>query len=599
MKSIFLWLTLLAAFNLYSQKISVDDRIAKVENSLMPYVPVNGLEQWNIYERMKHYKVPGVSIAVINNYKIEWAKGYGLADTIKKIPVTTETIFSAGSISKLLSATIAMQLVEEGKLELNQPIKQFLTSWKITENDNYQKNPVTLRMLLSHTGGTSQSSYFGFTPDRKPLPTITQILNGEPTAESNRVVVNSEPGKQFQYSGGGSMIVQMAMMDVTGKDFTTLTQQRIFDKLKMNNSTFEQPLPKPFQSKVAWGYSSASWYKGMPYVYPQQAAAGLHTTPTDLARFILDLQLSSKNKGKLISQKSFETMMNPVIGISSGGYKEEMGLGAFLLQRADNKEETGRYFEHQGANAGFISFAIGNISEGYGAVIMMNSGDDFNGLGTEIRRAIAATYQWKNFLPEAITLKSLDGNTLKSYEGRYRKGVDEVVTIKLEKNYLLETINGGNAIYCIPTDKDQIVFTDYNVKGRFVRDETENVIGLQTEWQSEPMPKMKSEEFSPSELLSFKQYEEAKVGLRQMKMNEYQITYYAYNWLNKKPKDLNTVKAILEVALEQHPNASIVYARWGEYYQACNDKNNARLNYQKALELEPSNKEYQIILEKI
>jgi len=229
----------------------------------------------------------------------------------------------------------------------------------------------------------------------------------------------------------------------------------------------------------------------------------------------------------------------------------------------------------------------------------MNSGDDFNGLGTEIRRAIATTYQWKNFLPEAITLQPLDENILKSYEGRYRKGLDEVVTIKLENNYLLETINGSNPIYCIPTEKDQIVFTDYNVKGRFVRDEAGNIAGLQSEWQSEPMPKMKSEEFSPSELLSSKQYEEAKLGLRQMKMNEYQITYYAYIWLNKKPKDLNTVKAILEVALEQHPNASIVYARWGEYYQACNDKTNAKQNYQKAHELEPSNKEYQIILEKI
>jgi tetratricopeptide (TPR) repeat protein len=110
---------------------------------------------------------------------------------------------------------------------------------------------------------------------------------------------------------------------------------------------------------------------------------------------------------------------------------------------------------------------------------------------------------------------------------------------------------------------------------------------------------MKSEEFSPSELLLLKRYEMAKIGLKQMKMNEYQITYYAYNWLNKKPKDFEAVKTILEVATEQHPNASIVYGRWGEYYQALGDKTNARLNYQKALELEPNNKEYQIILGKI
>lgn len=598
-KSTFILILLLNGLLSYCQEKSLPNKIKKTENSLMPYVPVKGLPQWNIYDRMKHYKIPGVSIAVINNYKIEWAKGYGLSDTINKSPVATETVFSAGSISKLLSATAAMQLVEEGVLDLDTPINQYLTSWKITENDNYKKNPVTLRMLLSHTAGTSQSSYFGFVPDKKPLPTINQILDGATEAESNKVVVNSEPGKEFRYSGGGTMIVQMALMDVTGKDFAALIQERIFNKLKMYNSTFSQPLPDRIKAKMAWGYSAASWYKGMPYVYPQQAAAGLHTTPTDLAKFILDLQLSGKGKGKLLSKKSFDDMTTAVAPISNGGYREEIGLGAFLLQRADNKDDNGRYFEHQGANAGFISFAIGNISEGYGAIIMMNSGDDFNGLGTEIRRAIAQTYNWKNFLPETITLLKLDNTTLKSYEGRYRKSIDEVITLKPEKDYLVETINEGTAIYCIPTDKDKMIFTDYNIKASFIRDDQGCVIALQNEWQKEPMPKMKPDEFSPTELLGLKRYEEAKKGLQLMKMNEYQITYYAYNWLNKKPKDTNAVKAILEVAQEQHPDASIVYARWGEYYQALSDKYNAKVSYQKASRLEPSNKEYQLILENL
>nr|MCU0354381.1 beta-lactamase family protein [Cytophagales bacterium] len=186
----------------------LEQRIKAVENNLIPYVPVQGFPGWNILERMKHYKVPGVSIAVIKDYKIDWAKAYGLADTIKKTPVTTETMFSAGSISKLVMAAAALRLVQEGKLSLDEPINNYLTSWKLKENEWTQEKPVTLRMLLSHTGGTSQSAYFGYTPDKNPLPTVVEILSGAPGSETNPVVVNSEPGKGFRYSGGGSLVAQ-------------------------------------------------------------------------------------------------------------------------------------------------------------------------------------------------------------------------------------------------------------------------------------------------------------------------------------------------------------------------------------------------------
>jgi CubicO group peptidase (beta-lactamase class C family) len=155
-------------------------RLQEVENSLMPYGPVKGFAGWNINERMKHYWVPGVSIAVINNFKVEWAKGYGLSDTLAKTPVTPQTMFSAGSISKLVNALAAMSLVQNGKLDLDKPINNYLQSWKIAENEFTAKTPITLRMLLSHTAGTTQSSYFGFTPDKKALPTVQHILSGRP-----------------------------------------------------------------------------------------------------------------------------------------------------------------------------------------------------------------------------------------------------------------------------------------------------------------------------------------------------------------------------------------------------------------------------------
>ena len=171
-----LTLFLLLSFGLkvvtFAQNNQVKDRTRQVENNLIPYVPVNGFPTWNLSERMKHYGVQGVSIAVINNFKVEWAKGYGMADTLKKQPVTTETMFSAGSISKLLMAFGAFQLVQSQQMSLDAPINNYLTSWKIPENDFTTKTPITLRMLLSHKAGTSQQSYFGFLPTKNPLPSI-------------------------------------------------------------------------------------------------------------------------------------------------------------------------------------------------------------------------------------------------------------------------------------------------------------------------------------------------------------------------------------------------------------------------------------------
>ncbi len=169
MKLITLLFLVLLVKQTVAQNKDVLNRMTQVENNLIPFVPIKDFPGWNILDRMSYYKVPGVSIAVIKDYKIDWAKGYGLADTTKKIPVTTETMFSAGSISKFLMAVTAFEMSENGQIELEKPINNYLTSWKIVENDYTKKTPVTLRMLLSHSAGTSQSSYFGFTPIQ-PLP---------------------------------------------------------------------------------------------------------------------------------------------------------------------------------------------------------------------------------------------------------------------------------------------------------------------------------------------------------------------------------------------------------------------------------------------
>ena len=596
MKISILILSLIIFGQTFGQTKQVKDRINQVENNLIPYVPVKGFNGWNIIERMKYYKVPGLSIAVIKDFKIDWAKGYGLADTIQKTKVTTKTMFSAGSISKFLMAVTALKLVEEGKILLDSPINDYLTSWKITENDYTKKTPVTLRMLLSHSAGTSQTSYFGFTPT-EPLPTIVEVLSGAKISQTRAVVVNSAPNKEFRYSGGGSMIAQMVLMDVSKKSFGNLTQQVLFDKIGMTNSTFEQPVPEKFSKQCSWAYSQASWFKGMPYVYPQQAAAGLYSTPTDLAKFFIDVQNSFNGKGKVLSEAMTKKMLTSQVNVSDGGYKEQMAIGPFLIQRTDNKDPNGVYFEFTGVNAGFLAYGMASVQGGNGVIVMLNSGDNQNGIGKEIRRAVAKVYNWTNYLPTEIQPINLPEDELNKMAGRYRMGTDEVLYLRKEKNYLVENINNGNEIYCFPISKDSIVFTDYNIKGFFKRNENGEIIGLQNIYQEKPMLKMKANEFSPSEYLNMQQYDEAKKAFAAMNMNEGQITYLAYDLMNKKPLNPIAVKTILDLATEQHPNSSMVYSRWGDYYLKLNDKPNAIKSYQKALELDPNDQQTKDILE--
>lgn len=596
MKAIATLLLFFFSFQAICQSRDVQDRIKQVENNLIPFVPIKDFPGWNIVDRMKYYNVPGVSIAVIKDYQIDWAKAYGLADTTLQIPITTETMFSAGSISKFVMAVAALKMVEDGQIDLNAPINQYLTSWKITENELTQMKPITLRMLLSHSAGTSQTSYFGFTPDQA-LPTIVEILNGEKISGTRKVVVNSEPDKEFRYSGGGSMIAQMALMDVSGESFEDLTHKLIFDKLEMSNSTFGQPLPHKFEKQVSWAYSSASWFKGMPYVYPQQAAAGLYSTPIDLAKFFIDVQKSFLGKGQVLGEEITKAMLTPQKEVSFGAYREQIGIGPFLIQRSDNKDDSeGIYFEFTGVNAGFLAYGIGSLTGGNGVIIMLNSGDDVNGMGKEIRRSVAKVYGWTNFLPDEIKPIVLSDTELDNRVGRYRMGPDEVLYLRKEKNYLVENINEGNDIYCFPIARDTLVFSDYNIKGWFGFDANGQANSLQNEYQNKPMPKMAANEFSPGEYLRAKKYAEAKAGYQEMKMNEYQITYMAYDLMNKKPLDLEAVKTILELALEQHPNSSIVYSRWGDYYQMIKDEPSAIKNYQKAIELDPLDEQTQELL---
>jgi len=363
--------------------------IQAIEHGLLPVTrsEERPARKRELSQRMKHYKVPGFSTAFIYQEGLAWAKGYGVMEAGGEKPVTTDTIFQAASISKPVTGMVALHLVEAGLLDLDADANGFLRSWKIPKSKYTQVRPdgvhptVTLRGLLSHTAGMNIQGYRGY-PSGRELPTLQQILNGEPPANSRPVRVAQAPGKAFKYSGGGYLVVQQMIEDVTGRPLAVLAKEFIFDKLGMANSTFDSRLPRAYLPRAASAHRrTGEPVPGKWHTYPEQAAASLWTTPSDLARLIIEVLKSLKNESNLVlSAKMTRQMLVPQMSLG--------GLG-FNVVIKDGMTR----FGHPGWNEGFHSIMLGCPETGQGFVWMTN-GENGRGLGHEASRGLAEIVRW-------------------------------------------------------------------------------------------------------------------------------------------------------------------------------------------------------------
>jgi CubicO group peptidase (beta-lactamase class C family) len=243
-------------------------------------------------DRMQYYHVPGVSIAFFDHGRIAWTRTYGVADSQNGRPVTPETLFQAGSISKPIAALGALALVENGKLKLDQNVNDELTSWQVPENEFMTEQKVTLRRILSHSAGTNNHGFAGY-ESTQALPSAVQILNGAKPANSSAVQVTAVPGSVWSYSSGGIMVMQLMMMEATGKSFPALMHDLVLEPIGMSHSTYDEPLPLDLRNGVAHGYdANGDPVPGGFHVYPEMAAGGLWSTPSDLALAAIEMQTS-------------------------------------------------------------------------------------------------------------------------------------------------------------------------------------------------------------------------------------------------------------------------------------------------------------------
>lgn len=350
-------------------------------NSLNADISVNTKKRtgYDLADRMDHYDVPGVSIAVVRNGKIAWVEGYGISNANTGTVVDSGTLFQAASISKPFAALAVLQLLERDQLSLGADVNTYLQNWKIDDDELTSNEKITLERLLTHTAGVSVHGFPGYEQGKK-LPTIEEVLNG--TGNTNRVEVLTVPGSKWKYSGGGYSIVQKVIEDMGGIAFEEYLAQNVLRPIGMADSTFEQPLPATRSYKASAGHDgNGNTVPGLWNNYPEKAAAGLWTTPSDLARYCIAIHniLANKKEG-ILKKESVELMLTK--------HKGDWGLGPRLDKKGDSL-----VFGHSGGNLGFSSHFLAFPYQGNALVIMAN-GDTCMELINEIQRSIINAYQW-------------------------------------------------------------------------------------------------------------------------------------------------------------------------------------------------------------
>jgi CubicO group peptidase (beta-lactamase class C family) len=342
-----------------------------------------GFDPFTLAELMQKLGVPGLSVAVIKDFQIHWAKGYGIADVESGDRVDPDTLFQAASISKPVAAMAALKAVQDGRFSLDADINDVLKSWKLPGDGFTVDRPVTPRSLMSHTSGTGDGFGFpGYHPS-EPRPTIVQILNGEGPSNVGKVRLERPPLTAYKYSGGGVTIMPLAVSDVVGKPYPQILHEWVLAPVGMTHSGYDQPLPAELDRRAARAHDGRGQVRDTKWhVYPELAAAGLWTTPTDLAKFAIEVQLSLQGRSnKVLSRAMAREMVTPV------------GVGPYAVGFSVSKLGEGWYFSHGGSNWGFQCDLTAHALKGYGLAVMTNS-DAGGRLIEEIRSRVAAAYNW-------------------------------------------------------------------------------------------------------------------------------------------------------------------------------------------------------------
>jgi CubicO group peptidase (beta-lactamase class C family) len=434
---------------------------APAEDALVPAVIIKdeAIATKSVPQRMTELRVPGVSFAAFRDGRIVWRYEGGVADIESGRRVDRYTRFQAASISKPVASAVVLALVSQGRLSLDTDVNQYLTSWKLPSNEHTDV-PVTLRRLLTHSAGTTVHGFRGYAAGEE-VPSLVQLLDGVKPANSAAVRVDIPVGSRWRYSGGGISLAQLVVEDVTRRPFADIARELVLQPLDMTDSTYLQPLPAELRNKAATGYrANGQPVTGKWHTYPEQAAAGLWTTPVDLARFAIGLQKIAAGESNLVmSQALAQDMLRRQV--------EGWGLGVGVLG-----EGAGTYFSHGGANEGFRAQLVGFRDHASGVVVLTNS-DSGSALAGDIVRTAAQRYGFAGLRPVERTRGSADPKMYADYAGFYDlPGRTPPVLHIIADNGRLFRSTGPEPTQrseLLPESADTFFSVDADVRIRFVR----------------------------------------------------------------------------------------------------------------------------------
>jgi CubicO group peptidase (beta-lactamase class C family) len=310
---------------------------------------------------LKDNKLAGISVAVVDNYEVVFSHVGGLKDVNTTNKVDTNTAFNAGSISKPIVATLAAMLAEQGKLDLDEPVITYLKSWEIPQSKFTKNKAITLRNLLTHTAGTSHSGYSSkYLGD--VIPATTETLN---QYKNEKIEITFEPQSNWEYSGGGFLIAQLVLEDITGKSIAKLGEEMLFNPLGMKSTVFYQHGHPKFLSNVAKAHNNNRDVISTGIPICPEAACGLWTNAEDMAKFAIEIQKALLgNNTKVISKNVAQNLIAIQTTQLSGGWS----LGWMRNVAEGNLD----WFSHSGYNHGTGGLIMATVAKGRGIFVFGN-----------------------------------------------------------------------------------------------------------------------------------------------------------------------------------------------------------------------------------
>jgi len=569
-----------------------DPRITRVERNLLPYHIIDGQPSYRLQDRMAHYRVPGVSLAVIEDFEIQWVAHYGMRAAAEGQPVDGSTLFNVGSLSKAMASAMILTLVEQGLVDLHSDVNPQLTSWQIPANEFTALTPVTPLQLMNHSGGMPHRPPFSYTADQ--MPTTLQMIDGLPPSRSTPLQVVQEPGTGFIYSNGGFTVLQILAEDVTGLPFDEAARQLVFTPLALEQTTFTTPLPASEMARAATGHNrTGDTYADPPVWMSHTAAGGLWTTAEDYAHFVVELQKSVHGKSnRLFSPELTDQMLSPHAST-------QYGLGVFLYEGTGAES----YFSHIGDGPGFVGGFTAHRTGGFGVVVLTNGQGGIN-LVREILRSVAQVYDWPGYLQPSRPELALSDAELTRFQGRYRTGLDTTVSLAESGGFLTLDAAGvpGFRLFRVARDTfvcqerrgELVLGTDPGTRMTCIDYRLSDDIGrlgdeeqryeVMAPGESTPLEKLLAGrvEEARREYLAFQAAHPDHADVRESRFNR-----LGYQLLRQ--EDIEGALAVFELNTVLHPGSGNVYDSFGEGLLAAERHEAAVAAYRKSVALDPDN----------